>query len=371
MHSSRGLRAATCTVDSVTRRIAKQEHRQVEAALTTKMAKSSQLRGSLVAACETVSSSLAQLDSDRRKLATLLHAAQQAVELSQERSALRSTKPKIENTSDATQHLLAKQQAQLAKAIKALASCSGEAEVLVKKLAGLQTAMEYDLRDKSRALELDAKALSLDGRQQLPVQMSVGAAFVPFREKSWGRKTATTIDDSKKVVADAALLSRRLAHMEREFAVAEAAMMKEVQASLKGRLSETLTAAEVLEQKLKHSYKEAESTAKSRAQLAAAMDSKRMPMQLVQQRYSVRNANRPGREAVNDEVEVALATEFSELTSMVKELSKKGRKIDLTLKNLNCSAVQLEDNLRNKRAAYDVDAQAYRMAAGWRPQHSS
>jgi hypothetical protein len=371
MHSSRGLRAATYTVDSVTRRIAKQEHKQVEAALQRKMAKSSDLRAQLVGACDHVAATLAQLQADKGTLAMLLDAKAQATQLSQQRSALRTTKPRIENTSDTTQHLLARQQSQLAKHTKALSSCLVEADCLTKKLTVLQTAMEYDLRDKSHALELDAKALSLDGKQKLPVKMSVGAAYVPFREKSWGRKTSSSIADAKKVAADASLLSRRLAHMERDYAAQEAALMKEVQASLKGRLSETLTAAEVLELKLRHSYKELESTARSRAQLAEALESKRLPLQLVQQRYSVRHTTRPGREAVNDEVEVALATEFSELSSMVKELGKKGRKIDLTLKSLNTTAKLLEDNLKNKRAAYDVDVRAYHMASSWKPKQTS
>ena len=59
--------------------------------------------------------------------------------------------------------------------------------------------MEHDLRDKAHALDLDARALSLDGRQKTPIIVPVGGATVPFRENTWGRKTSVMIDDAKKV----------------------------------------------------------------------------------------------------------------------------------------------------------------------------
>jgi hypothetical protein len=64
-------------------------------------------------------------------------------------------------------------------------------------------------------------------------------------------------------------------------------------------------------------YKEIDSAARAKDRLTQALDSKVQPMDLVQQRYHTRHDQRPGREAVHDEVEIALATEFSELNSMV------------------------------------------------------
>jgi hypothetical protein len=56
--------------------------------------------------------------------------------------------------------------------------------------------------------------------------------------------------------------------------------------------------------------------------------------------------------------------------AQVRELSKKHKKVDVQIRHLNSASGNLERNLRDKRSAYDVDAQAYRLAAGWRPGQS-
>lgn len=370
MHSSRGLRSASQTVDAVTRKIQKLEQSHVESALQEKMTKSAGLRRALHHACEKVQQQIEAVVSEKGKLESLATMKKRALELSVSRYQLRTSRPQREHTSDNTQSLLCKQQAQLQKSIKAINSCVAEADNLYRQLMSLRSAMEYDLRDKAHALELDARALSLDGRQQTPISMQVGSATVPFRENTWARKTSVTIDNAKKVAADTERLQRRIHKMEKDLEVAEAEVMRDVQQSLKLRLGETLGAATVLDKKLKSEYMELENAARSKDRIVQALDSKRLPMDLVQQRYSTRHTTRPGREAVHDEVEVALATEFSELNAMVRELSKKHKKIDTTIKSLNTSAYSLENNLRDKRAAYDVDAQCYRMAAGWHPSQS-
>ena len=81
-------------------------------------------------------------------------------------------------------------------------------------------------------------------------------------------------------------------------------------------------------------------------------------MTLVQQRYSTRHMSRPGREAVHDEVEVALATEFSELNAMVREMSKKHRKLDNTIRQMNHSAQALEDTLKYAGQFFSLSSSA-------------
>ena len=69
--------------------------------------------------------------------------------------------------------------------------------------------MQHDLRDKTTALQLDAKALSLDGREGMSVTHPVGGAVAPYRERAWGRKSAVVIQDTKSVCDDAMRFRRR------------------------------------------------------------------------------------------------------------------------------------------------------------------
>jgi len=347
-----------------------QEQSNVEAALYEKMEKSAQLKTALQSSVETAEQHMESLLADKAEIESLIGMKQQAYELSVNRYQLRTQRPDREHTSDETQNLLCKQQAHLQKNIKALASFANEAENLYKKLASLRATMKSDLKDKATALQLDAKALSLDGRDGMSVTHSVGGAVAPYRERAWGRKSAVVIQDTKSVCEDAVRLHRRLLKVEKDLEASEAAIMKEVQKSLKMKLGQTLQAASVLDKKLRHGYKEIDNAARAKDRLVQALDGKVAPMDLVQQRYHTRHSTRPGREAVHDEVEIALATEFSELNSMVRELSKKHKKVNVQINHLNGAAQNLEHNLRDKRQAYDVDAQCYRLAAGWRPGQS-
>eukprot|EP00238_Polyblepharides_amylifera_P011601 CAMPEP_0196581354 /NCGR_PEP_ID=MMETSP1081-20130531/33741_1 /TAXON_ID=36882 /ORGANISM="Pyramimonas amylifera, Strain CCMP720" /LENGTH=413 /DNA_ID=CAMNT_0041901557 /DNA_START=134 /DNA_END=1375 /DNA_ORIENTATION=+ len=370
MDNSRTLRSASRTVDNLTRKIQKQEQNHVESALQQKMNKSAGLRTAIHQSLELVLSKMGQVASDKARMDSLINMKRQAHELSVQRYGFRGSRPQREHTSDTVQNMLCKQQAQLQQSIKAVCSCNAEAENLFKKLMNLKSALEHDLQDKSTALNLDAHALSLDGRQGVSLNMPVGGAPTPFREQTWGRRTSSSIEQAKQACLDADRLSRRVVKMEKDLESAENEMMREVQKTLKQKLGETMNAATTLDKKLKDGYKEIETAAKQKDKIVMALDKKQQPMELVQQRYSTRNSSRPGREAVHDEVEVALTTEFSELNSMVRELSKKHKKISTQIKHLNSSAYNLENNLRDKRVAYDVDAQCYRMAAGWRPNQS-
>merc|ERR1712054_744808 len=134
---------------------------------------------------------------------------------------------------------------------------------------------------------------------------------------------------------------------------------------------DTMDAATALDKKLKSGYKEIDNASKTRTKLEQALDNKVVPLTVVQQRYATRHGMRPTREAVQDNVEAALSVEYQELNSMVKELNKKHNKVTTQIKQLNLSANSLENNLSDKKTAYDVDAQCYRMAQGWRPNPST
>jgi len=232
-----------------------------------------------------------------------------------------------------------------------------------KKLTGLKIALEADIKDKDHGLGLDAKALSLTGKEYISVSNNMGSVNVPFRPSNWGRKSQVLIQETQSCVSDAGRLRRRVAQTQKNLATAEATTMKEVQKNLKAKMEQTMDAASQLEHKIKNGYKEISYANKTKESLIDALDHKETPLSLVQQRYHTRHTTRPSREAVHDNVEVALATEYGELNSMVKELSKKHKAVSTQIKHLHTSTSQLEINLRDKSSAYNVDAKCYRMGS--------
>lgn len=93
--------------------------------------------------------------------------------------------------------------------------------------------MQVDVKDKHHALQLDAKALSLDGRDGMSVTHPVGGAVVPYRERAWGRKSAAVIADAKSVCDEVDRLQRRMVKLEKDMENNENEVMREVQKSLK------------------------------------------------------------------------------------------------------------------------------------------
>lgn len=365
--TSRGLRGESHSIDKATRHLQKATQNQVEHALQGKMDQSAHLLSSIKSTHEAVEADIRATVADKAKLDRMLAEKRAALELAVQRYQLRGTRPSREHTSDDVQNLLCKQQSQLQKSIKTVEGCIRENEQTFKRLSGLRMALEADMQDKGQGLDLDAKALSLDGYTNVEGSHMVGTARVPFRPTNWGRKTSQLITDCKSSIADSERLRRRVAKVDTDLAAAEADLMREVQKALKVKMCNTMDAATALDNRLKHGYKEIESANKTKEKLAMALDQKDVPLTLVQQRYAARHSARPTREAVHDQVESALTSEFVQLNSMVKELNKKHKKVSNTIKQLNTDANTLESNLMDKKTAYDVDAQCFRMAQGWRP----
>lgn len=91
-----------------------------------------------------------------------------------------------------------------------------------------------------------------------------------------------------------------------------------------------------------------------RRSLAMALEAKRGPLQQAKERYALRRA-RPCRETVQDEVEAALAKEIAHLNSVTKQLADKMNSVDKELGQLDVTAAMIEDNIRDKDSAINLD----------------
>ena len=77
-----------------------------------------------------------------------------------------------------------------------------------------------------------------------------------------------------------------------------------------------------------------------------------------------RRTQRPERERVRDEVEELLEHEYSSLSKVVQSLERELAQVQTNLRHLNKSKQQLDADVRDKRAALQLDADCLRLRYG-------
>ncbi|KXZ52634.1 hypothetical protein GPECTOR_9g679 [Gonium pectorale] len=337
----------------------------VNKALQTKLSQTEQLKNMLETCLAEVVSEIAELLSTRKRLEERGGKVADKIGVNSNRLQVRSGRPTREMTMDDVEKSLLKQQGLLGsfaeRVNRAIAQARGLQGGVDKEIAALEAVrakLEADLRDKLEALRVDEAVLSVPvdagAEGTLSASFRRAADCTPKTPHSWVRSTEDNLRNAHHWLADSARLRKAILHAVANSRANEHDMSARLNENMMAKVAATRNLREDLQSQLERVRDEQARARAQRASLSAALEAKRGPLAQARERLAVRRA-RPCREAVNDEVEAALAREVAHLASITQQLSDKISAVDKEISALDASANQLTDNIRDKDEALRID----------------
>lgn len=137
----------------------------------------------------------------------------------------------------------------------------------------------------------------------------------------------------------------------------------QVNTALRKRLEETRLSKDRLKLQLARVESELKELEESRRKLEQTLQEKQHQLR-VSGHCMRRRTQRPDRERVRDEVEELLEHEYSSLSKVVQSLERELSLVQTDIRHLRVSKQQLEEDVRDKRTALQLDAECLRMRYG-------
>ncbi|WIA30743.1 hypothetical protein OEZ86_000809 [Tetradesmus obliquus] len=347
---------------------------RVEAALRGKLAQTQALAQGLEAALAAVNSEMAGLSRAQQRLTTMKEHLQAKVSVNKSRQQVRSDRPQRELVCDEVNRSLARQETLLCGLLERL----GRAVALVAadsgKLAGIKQLLSRDLKDKvdvvQSALKVDEAVLSVKPGEAstaaAPTAVKVGTAMARAAaagaartagstySHSWKQQTDMLLQEAQHTAADAARLRKAVKQLLQEAHAASQAAGQALNASLAAKLGSTKLLKDELAAQLSNVQDERARATQQRDSLRSSLQEKQVPLQQLEARYALRAA-RPDGEAVEDEVQYALAAEAAQLAAVSAQLSQRVGAADTQISRLDELSAALLQNIADKEAALSLE----------------
>jgi hypothetical protein len=191
----------------------------------------------------------------------------------------------------------------------------------IKRLASAAAALSADVADKQAALDVDWTTRSIEHARSGPRQEWQYASKGPVVAPEWRGSTTSICSAARQVIAVSARLRIKAAQVEAECSRKEVAAKREllrVHALSVGRLRATVAESELQIAQLNSALEE---LGHVKASTEAAMADKEDACAVTTDRLNTRN-QRPDRERVHDQAQMALQNELRSLTSAAHELAR-------------------------------------------------
>lgn len=313
----------------------------------------------LQSAHKVLSAEQVQLQDARFKLSELKRKFDRQGNLSSQRALLRNERPAQEKIADIASKAISTHTEGVKASQDHLQTDVDSAAQLLEKIQRTLTTLQKDIEHKAHAIHVDTECLHFDldthGNQvnhgtassadgtgsttpgshhhAPPVHMLPSASEGPYAiQKSktdpdyWKQVSAVNLEGARGLSIEAKDLRTNMMVHAQKAITKNTSLNSDVMESLTKRKTQTRQFLNLMQTQIQKIDLELGVLEEQNEQVIIAMCDKERPLEIVKKRLEARQ-NRPGREAVRDEVEIELEKEFSRLVAAVEALQKKQVKI--------------------------------------------
>lgn len=366
---------------------------RVEAALRTKLGQVQLQTQSLSEALGSINTELAKLAHAQQRISSMQAHLQDKLVVNRGRQQVRRDRPFRELTCDDVNRSLARQEALLGGLIQKLQRGSGLVSVDSGKLQDVRQRLAGSLKDKLSALRVDEAVLNVaaatnnegtlvaskaptnylsslthsSGSQQagggdsssgsqyraapLGAAKSSGGGLYPSR---WRKQSDQLITEAQQLAVDSSRLRRAVKQMLHDCLSASQTASQQVDAALAAKLNTTGELRNQLASQLHHVQEEIEVAVQHRDTLKGSLQAKQYPLQQLEERLALRSG-RPATEAVEDEVQAALAAEAAQLNAVSTQLNARLGAAGQQIAQLNSVSAALLQHIADKERALSLE----------------
>lgn len=367
---SSGHRMHCAQVDNDTRLMQKDAQTTVNNTLDAKLAELQKHSKSLDT---TIKSGLPVLDKLKQTKAMCekeIADKTKLLQINKDRIAIRLGRPASENIYDPAQEQLDSQTNVIAHAIEVQNKCLEDTNTMIKKMDNQQAIMTADLKDKKAAEDLEKKCIgpsqyhskdvehlgSFVSRVSPEAQMN--DLSVTEQPTSWCAKSEWNVSKGEQTQSDALKLCANCEELCRKSHNETEEVHAKVQTAMKNKLIETCELWEGLMSHKAETENEIANCIEQKNQLEEAIAHKTVPLNTAQTRFDIRT-QRPEREAVEDDVHIAIKDELSKITYIVAELKQKLQEMNSLIQSHIRTRDELLNDIKLKETAIHLDSDCF------------
>lgn len=304
----------------------------------------------------------------------------------QERSAIRDQRVPSELVADEPQRQLLAQETLLKDAIVQQEKNLKEITETLVQLEASQQELEADMHDKKEAWDLNnqaeqqcvqptlklpnipSKRIDLTQANAVKLDKDVDATYEKVQQEAllspnvWHGSTMKNIDKSKRIQTRAMGLCDGCELITRKLSEAILQAHHWVAQSLEERLKEQKKLVEELNEQFKLTLEEIHEAETTITMLKQALEDLNEPLKVSEKRLEI-HSKRPERELIEDDVQIHLKAELSELRAQKALLEQRKLKVENMLEELCCTRNEISNDVRDKTQAIEIDTRVLEMGS--------
>eukprot|EP01006_Ploeotia_vitrea_P032042 TRINITY_DN64319_c0_g1_i2.p2 TRINITY_DN64319_c0_g1~~TRINITY_DN64319_c0_g1_i2.p2 ORF type:complete len:496 (-),score=49.71 TRINITY_DN64319_c0_g1_i2:1636-3123(-) len=367
------------TSKRIEQRMQRDQDKRVTQMIKQKVHDTSILQKKLQTQLDSLTNELRRLELAKEKAQVKLDERTHPLQIAEGRLQMRAQQPTSEVANDVVERALQVEWTDLKCAVDQLDSIVHAAELHTSRINAMREILQQDIEDKEASLKLDQACLRVSPTKQnaQSMNMVLEAAKDKTRMKKscilpdlWKKGSLQELEDAAEIERTAIkmrkVINKMLKHIEESNVTNNSNVNEALHAKLKlttalhTRLTARLSAVETELQKLND----------EKLQLEEELKTIAGPLEVVQQRISLRNM-RPGREAVRDGVEEALESQLAQLQESLATYKRNLSLVDSERNRMLSLKAQIEQEMENKAVSLkvhtkclDMDSKALKAALG-------
>eukprot|EP01060_Flectonema_neradi_P027458 TRINITY_DN37056_c0_g1_i1.p1 TRINITY_DN37056_c0_g1~~TRINITY_DN37056_c0_g1_i1.p1 ORF type:complete len:469 (+),score=95.01 TRINITY_DN37056_c0_g1_i1:75-1481(+) len=342
----------------------------VTSCLNTKIAETASLKRKLEKSLRLLSGEIELLESRQQKTIELMFSQRNPLETTHARMKERGTlRPPRENVIDAVQEALQEEAAGLTASAEQLSLSNANMSRLLKRMVACRTALEDDVADKTRALQLDRSCLDVEQQtvDKVPTPLPISSIISSQNDLrhickqssnhpvEWKRHSQKLISLSASLLSESTLLRKRAGLREKQAVQTHKKYEQNTKSKFEGKIRDTCRLHDRISSKLADVENEIAYLRKEKEAVTSALRKKEDPLKHCTKRLCLRR-QRPSREAVRDEAERCLHTQLDRIMNNIKEYEQHLSQIVKRETELTALRRELLDDKRDKARAKELDS---------------
>ena len=333
--------------------------------LNTKITETTTLKRKLQRSLEALEREIELLEMRQRRTVDLMFNQRNPLETTHARMKERTLRPPRENIIDAVQEALKEEAAGLTASAEQLSLSNSDMSNLLKRMIACKSALQEDVSNKSRALELDRSCLEVeqseDSSMIVPSVISGQSDFRHISKQSfnhpveWKRHTQKLISLSASLMDESFQVRKRAGLRGRQSIQTHKRYEENTKSKFEGKIRDTSRLYDKLSSKLADVENEIAHLRKEKEAVTSALREKEGPLKHCMKRLGLRR-QRPSREAVRDEPERCLHNQLDRMMNNIRECEVQLSQIVKRETELTTLRRELLDDQSDKATAKELDS---------------
>lgn len=342
---------------------------RVERALDAKINQTQKLMGYLENNIESTNIELQKMHGTKKYLSKEREKVERHAHTNIDRRGTRAQRPAREHVHDIPHRELRRQGDLLQESTRRYVNKAADVDHVIHSLRNIREDLINGLKDKARGIELDRQCMGMVTADASPDSMGHSqlvhgtATGLPLE---WKKITIKMADDAAQIHRQAQKTRKKCFHFANRRTVLEKNSHDTLQRSLVNRLNDIHKLKDDLQEQLSHVEEEIAKAQKVKRKLEDAIQEKMPPLNLAKSRYATRT-KKPAREAIHDDVEIALLNQYDELKKVVSELNLKLTTVHVHIDNLLKTQQELKLNIEDKIQNFKLEQKIHQLAASRPP----